>query len=69
MSFLLLPMIRMDENNNGKEIIHMTQSEELASLVNEENGSFVTNKIYLDAYPEEINFGWGTLSGCGERNK
>ncbi len=41
------------ENNNGKEIIHMTQSEELASLVNEENGSFVTNKIYLDAYPEE----------------
>ena len=40
-----------DDEDGG---LHMTDSEKLANKVNNNHGEFITNKIYLDAFPEEV---------------
>jgi hypothetical protein len=44
----VVTFIADDEDGN----LHMNQSELLANLVNTSNPAFLTNKIYLDAYPQ-----------------
>ncbi len=39
-----------DDEDGG---LHMSDSEKLANMVNENHAEFVTDKIYLDAYPQE----------------
>ncbi|PIF06221.1 MAG: hypothetical protein CSA36_02760 [Draconibacterium sp.] len=39
-----------DDGDNG---LHLSDSEKLADMVNENNKEFITDKIYCDAYPKE----------------
>ncbi len=45
----IVSFIGDDEDGN----LHMSQSEQLADIVNDQHGEFVTDKIYFDAYMQE----------------
>jgi hypothetical protein len=42
-----------DEDGN----LHMSDSEKLADIVNQNHGEFITDKIYFDAYPQIVSAG------------
>ena len=43
-----------DDEDGG---LHMSDSEKLANSMNEDYGEFITDKIYFDAYPQQVNAG------------
>jgi len=40
--------------DDGDTGIHMRQSEQIADTLNKNYGEFITEKVYFDAYPEEV---------------
>ena len=49
----IVSFIGDDEDGN----LHMSDSEKLADIVKQNHGEFITDKIYLDAYPQIVSAG------------
>ncbi len=61
----ILCFVGDDEDSN----LHMTQSENLADMVNENHPEYVTKKIYLDAYAQETTTSGEEYPGANEAIK